>query len=463
MSSRTTRFILSLSLAHALAAFLGACSVSTTTVPTARDPVPLPVPLPAPRVTFRASSSGLPVQGIWKSTPAVVDLNTDGIPDLVALPRLGTGARVWLGTHETRWVAASDDLKLSGTCGGGVAAADVNRDGHVDLVIADHCDGVFVYLGDGRGRWTAVVRELNAAIARTPVAENEDNPFVGTEDVAIGDVNADGFPDLVVAASNDGGLSVYLGDGTGKVWNEVTVPDGLPSGIDAEPGDDERAGWANRVLLADVDGDSHLDVIASYHLGPRVWRGNGAARWQPFSSGLPSPAAGGLYRALALGDVNGDGRTDLATTNVRDGVEVYVQTAEGGWRGAPSTALSALAAGATAVALGDLDGDGHLDLVAGGRRTRNTTSGLFVFFGDGTGQWQEVDAGLPPDGYPFIWGITLADVNRDGRLDIVVAAGVIAERHPTASRRDSRTQPPSTGAPGVPQLQVWINSGKSAQ
>ena len=388
----------------------------------------------------------------------MVDLNADGFPDLAALPRMGYGARVWLGNTNARWIESSDGLAVNGSCGGGVSADDVNRDGHFDLVVADHCGGVFVYLGDGKGRWTAVVKELAPAIARTAPADDEDDPYLGTEDVAIGDVNGDGYLDLVVAASNQGGFSVYLGDGSGKVWKEITVPDGLPSGVDPEPDDTENAGWANRVLLADVDGDKHLDVVASYYSGPRVWRGTGMARWQPFSDGLPSPAAGGVYRAVALGDVDGDGRLDLITTNMIDGVEVYVQAAEGRWRRVASEALSSLIGGATAVAVGDLDGDRHLDLVVAGRRTRSDTAGVFVFLGNGKAEWREVRTGLPSDDYPFVWGITIGDLNRDGAPDVVIATGFVAEPHRTRSDRASPIQPP-TGVPSAgPQLQVWINS-----
>ena len=160
---------------------------------------------------------------------------------------------------------------MPASCGGGVAVGDVNRDGHRDLVVADHCGGVFVYLSDGQGHWKASTEGLNPARSRTqPLSEDEDTPLRGAEDVALGDVTKDGFLDLVVAASYQGGFSVYVGDGSGTNWKEVTVPDGLPSDIDPEPGDEYRAGWANRVLLTDIDADGHLDVVASYYAGPRV-------------------------------------------------------------------------------------------------------------------------------------------------------------------------------------------------
>ena len=442
-------------LAALLAALLAACTVATDS-PRDRD---AGGPRLA-RVSFDAASRGLPIHGIWKSTPAVADVNGDGFPDVIALPRLGHGVRVWLGNADGGWVEASRGLEVTGSCGGGVAVADVNRDGHRDLVVADHCDGVFVYLGDGRGGWTAVVKELNPAIARErPMPDTEDNPFVGAEDVAVGDVDGDGFLDLVVVASNMGGFTVFLGDGSGTAWTEVTVPDGLPSGTDAEPDDEEQAGWANRVLLADVDGDGHLDVVATYHSGPRVWRGNGAARWESFSRGLPSSQAGGVYRALALGDVNSDGRLDVVTTNMLEGIEIYVQTAESTWRRVSSAALGPLTGGATAVALGDLNGDGHLDLVVGGRRTGQESFGLFVFLGNGDAQWREVDTALPSHGYPFVWGLTLGDTNRDGARDIVVATGFVAEPHRALrSRAVAPRALAASGRPSDAHLQVWVNA-----
>src|SRR5256885_1147064 len=83
------------------------------------------------------------------------------------------------------------------------------------------------------------------------------------------DVNGDGFMDLVVASRMEGGITVYFGDGSGKFWKEASS-DGLP-----------KSGWADRILLQDIDGGGHLDIVASYSEGPRVWRGDGRGHWQP--------------------------------------------------------------------------------------------------------------------------------------------------------------------------------------
>jgi FG-GAP-like repeat/FG-GAP repeat len=382
------------------------------------------------------ATKGLPQDGIWKSTPVFADINEDGFLDLAALPRLGKGAQVWLGDGKGTWREASEGLTFSFSCGGGVAFGDVNKDGHLDLAVADHCAGVFVYLGDGQGHWKASTQGLNPAISRQKsLADDEDNRFLGAEDLALGDVNEDGFVDLVVAASDEGGLSVYFGDGSGKSWKEASS-DGLPSGEDPEPGDQEKAGWANKVLLHDMDGDGHLDVVASYHAGPRVWRGDGKGHWQPYSQGLPSPIVGGIFR-------------ELAVANTRNGPEVYWQTKDGTWQSTP-VGLPSLKGGAMGLALGDLDRDGHLDLVIGGRRSEKGQYGLFVFRGDGKGGWTEVqETNLPATGLPFTWGVALGDVNGDGLLDCAVSTGA-----GPVGRQTSEPQPDNDA---LPRIQVWLN------
>jgi hypothetical protein len=79
------------------------------------------------------------------------------------------------------------------------------------------------------------------------------------------------------------------------------------------------------------------------------------------------------------------------------------------------------------IALGDLNRDGHLDMVAGGNttgQTGNTAHGLFLFTGDGRGQWNlQEQSGLPATGLVQPYGIRLGDLNHDDRLDIIVVHG----------------------------------------
>jgi hypothetical protein len=447
-----------------------ACSTSVKPAPqtTAQEAVPAANPVPVAvalqhGIKFAAEENALPGKGIWKSTPALADINKDGHLDLAMLPRLGSGARVWFGDGKGGWREVSQGLELSESCGGGVVIADINNDEHLDLALADHCDGVFVYLGDGQGHWKATTKGLNPKVSRHKAfAKSEDNPFTGAENLAVGDVNEDGFPDLVVAASDEGGFTVYLGNGSGKKWRESANADGLPSLDDPEPGDQQRAGWANRVLLRDMNGDRHLDVIASYYRGPRVWLGDGKGAWQSASQGLPNPHVGGIFWEITAGDVNEDGRVDVAVGNTVNGVEVFLQNSDGSWQRTPDP-LPELQGGAMGVTLADLDGDGHLDLFIGGQLTKvmEDRYGLFVLRGDGKGGWTRgASTSLPEKGVSFVWGTAAGDVNGDGKLDIAVAAGgSTSGRSPLPLPMSGAKNPPplTQEQSSLPALQVWLN------
>ena len=103
---------------------------------------------------------------------------------------------------------------------------------------------------------------------------------------------------------------------------------------------------------------------------------------------------------------------------------------------------STIKGGATAVALGDLDGDGHLDLVVAGSQAVTNQYGLFIFKGNGKAEWTEYRTNLPLEELQFIWGVALADVNRDDIPDLVVATGESLVRGKDES---------------LPRMQVWIN------
>lgn len=363
---------------------------------------------------FTLARTGLPEAGNWKCDPVLADVNHDGWLDLAATVRLGTQPMIWLGSPSGAWTPAAAGLELPNKpCGGGVDVGDVNNDGLADVVVADHCRGIFVYLGQADGGWKLVRGALFPA--ELLADRSIDSEFTGAEDVALGDVNGDGNLDIVAGGSDvGGGISVYAGDGDGVGWTLLQT--GLPT-----------AGIVNRVALADIDGDGTLDYLAALHTGPRVWLNDGAGGAREASVGLPAPPRGGLYNGLAVGDVNEDGRLDFATANWVDGPVVYVQDEHGAWEKTPD-AFPDMFGGSYGVALADLDGDGHLDLVVSGRLTREVgyVYGVFTLRGDGTGHWVWTpECGLPSSGLPFTYGVTVGDVNEDGVRDIVAASGGI--------------------------------------
>ncbi len=376
-----------------------------------------PASAPSP-VAYTLCASGLPTSGMWKCDPVLADVNADGHVDLVAVPRLGRGPRVWLGDGAGNWRDSSEGLDPgTGSCGGGVGVADVDMDGDADIVVGDHCHGIYVYLGDGTGQWEKVVDGLfpTQLVGDDTVIEH----WTGAEDIACADVNGDGFPDLVAAASDYGGVNVYHGDGTGRNWKW--------SALSPTP-----EGWAVRVVLADLNGDDLPDIIASHSDGPRAWLNEGDNGWGEMNDGLPSPMIRGIYQAMAAADMNGDGRTDIIVANWYDGPEVYFQQ-EGGWWLKAEDVFPGMLGGATGIAVGDIDQDGHQDIAVAGRTTlgKGFSRGVYLLTGQGEGRWTfHADSGLPGTGLAATPGVAIGDVNADGVPDVIACTGLKVESNP---------------------------------
>ncbi len=291
---------------------------------------------------------------------------------------------------------------------------------------------------------------------------------VGCEpgNVVVGDLNNDSKSDLVVACGQAHALIVLLGAGGGhfRPSNQISVPDG--------PGD---------VVLGDVNSDSHLDLAFdshdSYNVVLMLGDGKGALALAPNSPIVMKAGGHPHTHGLAIGDLNGDRKLDLITVNNADNdVSIAFGDGRGGFTLAPAT--FAVGPSPYPLALGDVNNDGHPDIIAtatatgpmrrqqlpssfaltlllndgqGGFRrselplrtgqpwfaaigdvngdrkvdvvaTHHEQSELTVLLGDGPGHFTEA-AGSPFDFGRSAFEVILADVNRDGRLDALAAAG----------------------------------------
>ena len=339
----------------------------------------------------------------WRFQPLVVDLNQDGHLDLVATARLVKPAlHMWLG--DGRGAFTPIEATWTDIGYGALAAGDINADGFPDIVLASHFGRVQTLLNDGHGGFTQKILWKKDGYVAAHLA----------------DVNGDGHLDLILVGFAKAGIEVYFGDGTGDWTIHTTLPETRPGPI--MPG---RA-----LVVADFNHDGHLDLVAAFQRwGIYVYYGDGRGGFTGGPVGFSSPRQ--EFQSLALADVNQDGHPDLVINapwgapDQLSGPEVYLGDGRGGWNNS-SAGLKSLKSVSAGLAVGDLDHDGDLDIVAAGNVTGDVEDGdgLFWFRGDGKGGWRLVqESGLPTSGLSRVHSVTLADVDHDGFPEIIALSG----------------------------------------
>jgi len=277
-----------------------------------------------------------------------------------------------------------------------VAVGDVNADGKPDLVMPCSKNQTAVLLGDGRGGFRPA--------AGSPL------PYPGGE-MGLGDVNGDGKLDIALSDHDSYAITILLGDGRGG----FTAAPGSPFA-----GKDGQHPHTHGLALTDLNGDGKVDmVIANNDDGDvAVLLGDGRggfarARGSPFPVG-PSPYP------IAVGDVNGDGKPDIVAPNSGPKsrtATVLLGDGRGAFRPAPASPFTT-AAGPYHAALGDVNGDGKPDIVT----AHDDSNLLSILLGDGRGGFRPApDSPLNVGGHRA-GEVVVRDVNADGRADLVVAA-----------------------------------------
>lgn len=329
----------------------------------------------------------------------LVDLNGDNRLDLVAANGESSSVSVRL---------AADDGTFSSPVNHAVdgspsalVTGDLNGGGKPDLAVANQLPTkIDAY---SNKRLVTVLPGVGDGSFAAPLDQPIDCDE--TEAIFLGDLNADGKLDLAVGCkyANFGG--VFLGNGDGTF---------------AAKGEFESGGSTSGMTMGDVTGDGRLDIVTGEELatpgGQRMCSNRAVNVIAGASDGSFAPSvaypAGGFPNAVAVGDLNGDGWLDIAAAS---GSVNAVSALLGPKFTAGSASSEAGVSLPAAVVVGDFDADGRLDVASGGYM-----DGLTLRIGNGAGGFKE-EVKVIADIRPTM--LVVGDLNADGLPDLVAAGG----------------------------------------
>jgi hypothetical protein len=285
-------------------------------------------------------------------------------------------------------------------CTGRIASmTDFDGDGDLDIVQAVN-GRVRIYLNDGQGSFTA--------IPDTAIPEDAEG---FTNEILVGDFNGDGRNDLYLVNYNDLQDRLLMASSSGTSFTdrtETNLPEEADSTLSGE--------------TADLDGDGDLDIVltnykadAEYTPTVSLLVNNGAGVFREEAGDLLPETQMGAF-AVAAGDVDGDGSTDLFFSAMTEDCRLFLNDGEGVFLEAPPGSLPDMASPSGRIpAMGDIDGDGSLDIYL------PSTEQDRILLNDGTGRFTEqtrLSMGEETDdGYTAV----IVDLDLDTFADVVVA------------------------------------------
>jgi hypothetical protein len=272
-----------------------------------------------------------------------------------------------------------------------ITAVDLNSDDNLDIIVGNSNDQDSIYFNRGSGNFT-VKQSFNLDVN-------------SMRNLAIGDIDNDTDLDVVVTTYQDN--RVYMNNGQSNLSLSSVFDNGASN--------------TTSIAMADIDNDNDLDAVVGNFDGPNVIYFNDGTGYftakREFGTGIDNT------QVVNVGDVDADNDIDIIVGNSYQQSAIYLNDGFGGFQFGPLSCnlLSAVRCfgptdvDAISIAIGDLDIDGDIDIVAGTRHQQNT-----IYVNDGTGDFSSVRL-LGPDTYNT-QSMALGDVDGDGLLDIIVGS-----------------------------------------
>ena len=284
------------------------------------------------------------------------------------------------------------------------AVGDFNGDGKLDVVSMENGGGIFevdVAIGNGDGTFQYLLVQNTFSIG-------QQNPYA----IAVGDFNGDGMLDVAVWGTNvtlqNSTINIFLGNGNGTFnWSGTYQ---APNSANWNPG-------LASLFVGDFNGDGVLDLAAlTPYNGVFIFWGTGTGVFQPavgYSTVDPNHPNNSTATGMAVGDLNGDGKLDLAVSE-SSGMAVLLNNGNGTFGTAtyydsgiyPFQAYQG-------IAIGDVSGDKKNDIVITDYYGR-----ILLYLNQGSGKFAAKGV-VSTLGRPS-WLVSIADINADKKMDLVV-------------------------------------------
>lgn len=460
--------------------------------------------------------------GVDTSNAAILDVNGDGFPDLL-IGAFGAGAgsgtvHLYLGSATASagdWNATASPRRIDLTSPDGsgasfgyavASAGDINGDGFADFIVGAfgvNRDAGMIHIYLGSATPNAADWNGTTATRRIDVASPDgESAIFGAAVAAAGDVNRDGYADIVVGAAKANLAHVYLGSATptSADWSknpsthrlDLVDPDMMSAfgSSVAAAGDVNGDGFADFVVGADGAatgaGAAHL-YLGSATPSERAW--NQASATARLDLRNPDGPAASFGSALAsAGDVDGDGFADFlvaarTASNNAGAAHLYLGSAVPNavdWNTATRRIDLVDPDGANAVfgsavaSAGDLNGDGFADFVIGAEGVGTHAGAAHVYLGGGVAdaaRWNGAAAAgridlVNPDGAGARFGASVAcagDVNGDGFVDFVVGADEANALAGASQLYLGSATPSAVGWSGARRIDLVNPAGASAR